>query len=264
MVVFYFYGQVIPERVAFEMSATKTLTINDLGSGLIANLSISVHASQINVKVETNSDYDIIDLKNIVKSSVEMILDVFAAFLNGYAYNLDIISGFKEGESPIVFNVAFNQVNKYIKESLKQNGEEDLLKNDIDKIFSVVLNGTLESYQFSRALRDLKNAINYSDDTGFFSYRAIEQIRGAFYQDEDKKNKSNSWDRLRDKLNIERAYIDKVGTYRGKQAHGIPIPMTSDERADAIIRAWNIIYRFYRYLKNDKSKLGESNFPLLR
>ena len=264
MAIFYFYGRVIPERIAFEMGAKKTLTINDFESSLIVNLTISAHASQINVKVETNSDYDIINLKNLVKYSVEMTLDVFAAFLNGYEYNLDIISGFKEGESPIVFNVAFNQVNKYIKESLKQNGEEDLLKNDIDKIFSIVLKGTLESYQFSRALRDLKNAINYADDTGFFSYRAIEQIRGAFYQDEDKENKSNSWDRLRDKLNIERTYIDKVGTYRGKQAHGIPIPMTSDERADAIIRAWNIVYRFYRYLKNDKSKLREPNFSLLR
>ena len=264
MAIFYFYGRVIPERIAFEMGAKKTLTINDFESSLIVNLTISAHASQINVKVETNSDYDIINLKNIVKSSVEMILDVFAAFLNGYAYNLDIISGFKEGESPIVFGVAFDQVNKYIKESLKQKEEENLLKNDIDKIFSVVLNGTLESYLFSRALRDLKNAINYADDSGFFSYRAIEHIREAFYHDEDKENKSNSWDRLRDKLNIERVYIDKVKTYRRKQAHGIPVPMTSDERADAIIRAWNLIYRFYKYLEKGRKDLREPDFPLLR
>ncbi len=261
MVVFYFYGRIIPERVAFEIAYPKSLTIKNPDNNLVATLIISIHASQINVKVDSNKDYNIIDLKNIVKFSVETISDVFAAFLNGYGYNIEIVSGFKEGESPIVFGVDFNQVNEQIKELLKQNGEEKL---NTDEILPFVLTGTIESHLFSKAVKDLRNAINYEDDTGFFSYRAIEHIREVFYQPEDGECNANSWSRLRNKLNIERVYIDEVRKYRVKQAHGRSVPMTSDERADAIIMAWNIVYRFYRYLKNGKEDLKEPDFPLLK
>lgn len=58
----------------------------------------------------------------------------------------------------------------------------------------------------TRALSDIRGAIRCPVDTGFYSFRCVETLRQFFAESRD--DKARSWAKLRNRLQVERSYID--------------------------------------------------------
>jgi hypothetical protein len=96
------------------------------------------------------------------------------------------------------------------------------------------------------ALADLRAALDYPDDTAFYSYRAVETIRQAFVVgdgDSDAARKE-SWVALRNALKVERESLDRVGLLARTRRHGEATNLTEEERLQALAVARGVVQRF--------------------
>jgi hypothetical protein len=116
-------------------------------------------------------------------------------------------------------------------------------------------NELLESRELRRALADLRQAIRSPSDTGFYCYRAVESLRHAFVRETDKDDTEPSWIALKQALNYDRSFIEKIEFYGGNQRHGKEMWMPWIDREICLRNAWEIVDRFCIYLKTGKKAL---------
>lgn len=87
MTEYIFTGVVLPERA--QISFNRDSEVEHIGTGMNANIAIKVLLNQISVWLDTESETNIYDLKNIVANCVRRELSIFG-FIKGYAYDVDI------------------------------------------------------------------------------------------------------------------------------------------------------------------------------
>lgn len=90
MKLYMFYGHVIPERANVNISRITT-KVEGADVAFTADVTIDILASQIIVSLQTETDIDVVDIKNIISLHVHTILDTYG-YLKGFAYNLEITS----------------------------------------------------------------------------------------------------------------------------------------------------------------------------
>ncbi len=244
------HGKVLPERADFSVSCM-ILGVEQPDSGLKFDMALSILKSQISVHITSESEIlDYETLRNYVVDVITMHTDAFC-YINGYAYGIEITSLAGENNTPyIIFGAGIDVLEKdHVNRPYKTIGE----------IIHLIYN---PKYNMLRvALSDLRLAIQFTKDTPFFCYRAIESLMQYFNKYNDEKK---AWSELRSKLNISEDYIiSGIKPLADDIRHGKSPFISATVRNCIMLKTWRIIDRFIIYVKNNEIALDRIKCPEL-
>ena len=233
---YIFTGRVLPERAVVEITAPKMrIEIPDAKLGF--NITISVHASQIAVIVESESDLsDIATVRNSVDSSVRLLIDAFG-YLECRGYDVEISSVIEPDGKHTVFGV-----------------EVDVLKSSrvgknpvgLPELWTLLLAGE-DSGPLQNALGNLREAIKSPDGTGMYCLRAVESMRQHFVKDGDGDETKASWDRMSAALKLDESFVSTLKPFATAQRHGESPHMSGVQRIEAMKCSWQVVDRYVEY-----------------
>lgn len=241
---YIFHGRVFPERAYVSINSDGGPLLLELSTGGQSfTLKLKIEYSQISADIETGSTLGIHTLKNVVESVVRTVVDSY-----GYAtirgYDVEISSCTHEDGNQTVFGVEITR----LKEA-----------TELRSSFVQTAETAIRHLELRRALSSLRESIRSFEDTGFFSYRAIESVRQYFKTDDDR----NGWQGLREKLHVDQSYFDNLLAHATPQRHGEATEMSEDDRIDLMRSAWTIVDRFIVFLNSGESSLDTGEFPTL-
>ena len=84
---YLFQGVVLPERA--QLSLQFALGFSRITSGVIGVAKVSIVLNQVAVWIESDHEWDIVDLRNVVKNLVRSHLDM-VGYLKGHAYDFEV------------------------------------------------------------------------------------------------------------------------------------------------------------------------------
>lgn len=244
---FIFSGKVLPERANVNITPLE-IKMEAIGSGISGTAIISIAVSQVSVVFNTNSDSDLMTLKNTVESLVRNLVDAYG-YLSGRGYDIEITSVVDPEGRHTVFGVGISELEKSQKERPLS--------------FQQLLTAMEKSQHLHHALGDLREAIKSPSDTGFFCYRAIESIRQHFKIKENTNDKL-SWEFLKKSLLIDRSWMDVVKKFGDSARHGEISNISGKNRILVMQHTWKIFDRFCVYVYRDFKQLPEDEFNLLK
>jgi hypothetical protein len=247
MATYTFSGSVHPNRAAIRHLAFAPLEVEspDYPGKLIVR--VTIIWSQVSVVVDTADDIndDVFTLKNILLGLVASAVDALG-YMQGHAYDIEITSVVFPDGSFRVFGVDV----PVLTES----------RNARPLAAERVVELTLQNRHVRRALTDLRNAVQASQDTAFYCYRAVESIRQSWA---DSGSEGKQWVAMNTALRIDRSAHDAIKRWADDQRHGAGIlPMTDSDRASALLHAWGVTDRYLVLIDQNVDMLPES-FPLL-
>lgn len=244
---FIFKGVVIPERACVSLSRV-TVTTGPLDGHFFLRLTVSIDLSQISVVAEiVSGTTDLLTMRNTVESAVRGMVDAIG-FRNGCGYDVEITSVTSEDGSQTVFGVDIPEI---------------AVDKDSRLSFQKIVTSVISVTPFAALmLSDLRESIRNKNSSAFLCYRAIESMRQYFVQESDGDNRTLSWERLREGLNVSANYIKKIADAAKPQRHGDSPFTFGPDRIDVIKRAWKVADRFMRYVAQG-SGLDPNEFPIL-
>jgi len=245
---YIFSGKVLPERANVNVTPLE-VKMDAIDAGISGTAIVSIVASQVSVVFNTNSDSDLLTLKNYVEYLVRNLVDAFG-YLSGRGYDIEITSAINHEGKYTVFGVGISEL---------ENSQ-----NERPLSFQQLLIAMAKSQHLHRALGDLREAIRSPIDTGFFCYRAVESIRQNFKKEEDGDDIILSWERLRKSLLIDRSWIDKIKKFADPARHGDITYISGKDRILIMQHTWKLIDRFCLYVYRDFKQLSEDEFDLLK
>lgn len=230
---YLFTGKVLPERaqMSFAIQGIR-LQIKDDEIGIDA----SIILNQVAVQIHSTREWDILDLRNIVKT---FLLNQLAAvgYLKGYAYDLEVTRVFAPGLSiDYVFGIDIP--------CLAQRGKAVDLNTALPGIIRKASGP--DGIFINRCLNDLALSMKHADDTAFYCYRAIESLKRhcAIRAELQSANAAKQWEKFRQIAGCNRASIDFVKSYADPLRHGDPRDLTSDERGMIFKKTWDIVENY--------------------
>lgn len=233
-------GRVLPERCNVCIPPLN-LKLKCPDAGLDCNMVVSIQMSQIYLQITSEQEItDFNTLRNYVADAVHFFIDCYG-FITGRGYDIEITSLAGENIQPhMVFGVGIDVL---------ENDIEDRQTQNIEQIIKLFSEDDSYSNQLRLTLKDLRFAIKYPEDSGFFCYRAIESLMQYFNRS---NNKDEAWNILREKIHISRNILDYIKKFADDPRHGCSILISDAERAKVMKYTWKIVDRFIYYL-NDKS-----------
>jgi hypothetical protein len=204
-----------------------------LGSDHTSKASISIVLNQIAVSIDSETEWDILDLRNTV---IDIVQDLLAtvSFTRGCAYdfvitrvlnrerNIDYVFGI---DIPVLF-----EARKSI--DINTKAREIRLK-------SQGVNGVF----LSRCLNDLVSAMRHAGDTAFYCYRAMESLRHhcAAIHGLTSAERSQQWQKFRGVAGCTEEAIREIERAGTPLRHGEITSTTSAERAKLFTTTWSIV-----------------------
>lgn len=237
MSTYLFFGKVLPERA--QVSFERELKFQHHSSAFQNNAKISVILNQVLVWIDSEEEWDIFDLHNVVKFLVQSQLNIIG-FLKGYYYELEITRVINSNrEIDWVFGIDIP--------CISQRNEGIDLNEKMQALFAKT--SGVDGVFITRCLADLSNAMKNAEDTGFYCYRAIESLRHHCAQVNNLQlnNKNIQWEKFREVSGCNRNDIDVIKSFADPQRHGELGLITADERKNIFLITWNIVEA---YLKN--------------
>jgi len=234
---YLFQGVVLPERA--QLSLQFALGFSHITSGIAGVAKVSVVLNQVAVWIETDHEWDIFDLRNVVKNLVQSHLDM-VGYLKGYAYDFEVTRVLNRSRGiDYVFGIDIPCLAERGK-SLDLNAELIKLCDKTTGPNGVFLN---------RCFSDLASAMKHADDTGFYCYRAIESLRHhcAATHSLSSADKSTQWEKFREVANCDEKTLRAIKLAADPLRHGEAAGITSDDRAALFMQTWEVVDG---YLKN--------------
>jgi len=228
---YLFEGLVYPERA--QISLDWGMRFMHVQSGKEAKAQISIILNKIVVWIDADDEWNILDLRNVVKNIVQTELAIFG-FFKGFAYDFEITRGLNRKLGvDLVFGVDIPCI---VDRNKDINLETKILA------LKPKLLGT-EGILVSRCLNDLVSAMKSPDDTGFYCYRAIESLRQhcILKNNLNPKNKSEQWKKLKEIANCSEDAVDPIKTAADPVRHGEVAKLSSDDRAKLFLQTWDIV-----------------------
>ena len=248
MITYLFNGKVIPERADVNVTAT-IVNIEAKDAGFSGKAIVSISCSQVSVKFDTiDVNIGLLTLKNYMEYVVRTLVDAYG-YLSGRGYDVEITSVVDPDGKQTVFGVGIRELEK--------------AKDERPLSFKEILLVMSKSPDFHYALGDLREAIRSPFDTGFFCYRAVECLRQGFIEEEDDNDEKKSWERLRNALNIDRSWIDKIKEFADAPRHGSFPYISGEDRLLVMQHAWKVMDRFAVYVHRGFNPLPKHEFALL-
>ena len=231
METYQFEGVVLPERA--QISIQKSLQFTHVTSGATGIANISIILNQVAVWVDSEIEWEIFDLKNVVKNLLQTELAI-VGYLEGYAYDLEIkrVTNRHLGID-YVFGIdipCIGERNRSIDKAAKIS------------LISQKLSGP-EGILLHRCFNDLAMAMKNAEDTGFYCYRAIESLRQhcALKFNLPSKEKGKQWQKLKEVAQCDEDVILKIKSVADSVRHGGTASLTSDDRNNLFIMTWDIV-----------------------
>lgn len=245
---YLFYGVVLPERA--QLSLQITLGFSHLSSGINGEVKVSIVLNQVAVWVESAHDWDVFDLRNVVKTVVQSQL-AMVGYLKGYAYDFEITRVLSQSRG---IDYVFGIDMPCLAERGKLIDLQDALPKLRDKM--VGPNGML----LNRCFSDLVSAIKHADDTGFYCYRAIESLRHhcAASQNLSAAGKSLQWKKFREVSGCEEQTLRIIKAAADPLRHGDVFGVGSEDRTMLLTSTWAIVDGYLNgvYANPDESPLA--------
>jgi hypothetical protein len=234
---YLFYGVVLPERAQLSIQHTCGFSHPTTGAKGIARVSIVLN--QIAIWIDSEFDWDIFDLRNVVKTLVQDDLALIG-YLKGYAYDFEITRVVcLSRQIDYVFGIDM----PCIAERASDQSLEESIVNLRNK--SIGRNGML----LKRCFTDLVAAMKHADDTGFYCYRAIESLRHHCAHEHGlaSATKDIQWQKLRDVSGVNKQIIMGIKDSADPVRHGDVSFITGESRVALLTDTWNVVDS---YLKN--------------
>ena len=231
MIKYLFEGLILPERA--QLSLTSTLQFKHATTGISADSRISIILNQVAVWVDSNTEWDIFDLRNIVKNIVQNEIAIIG-YLKGHAYEVEIRRVLQTDlgidyvfgiDIPCITerNKSINHTEKFISLHAKAMGSEGIFLH--------------------RCFNDLMMAMKNPADTGFYCYRAIESLREhcTTKYNINTNNLSRQWEKLREVAKCDINTIMFIKEKADPVRHGGYISITSEVREELFLRTWDVV-----------------------
>ncbi len=228
---YIFQGIVLPERA--QLSLQFTVGFEHLSSGIKAAARVSILLNQVVVWIETEHDWDIFDLRNVVANIVQGHLQM-VGYLKGFAYDFELTRVLnQERSTDYVFGIDIP--------CLAARGAEIDLSDALSKLRDKTF-GTSGVYLI-RCFSDLTSAMKHADDTGFYCYRAIESLRHhcAAINSLTEESKSIQWAKFREIAGCEEQILREIKAAADPLRHGQFVDSTSANRERLFTITWNTV-----------------------
>jgi hypothetical protein len=250
MATYIFLARVRPEAATIRLDVTNPpLTLRVGGtSAKDCTLRLLLAGSDVALHVTTSEVVeDVATLKNQIQTVTNAIFDG-TTYYTGLVVTVEITSVILEHPWLARFE------NK--SEGVEREAHASALRHDI--FFSLAI----ESVDLRSALSDLREAIRSPNDTGFFSYRAVETIMQSFRENAEEEPK-RVWPRFRESLRISAEYVKAMTAFSTSNRHGVVVPVSAQAREELLIRARTVIHRFAAFLAVQRKPLSSSEFQEL-
>jgi len=228
---YIFQGIVLPERA--QLSLQIALGFEHLSSEVKGTARVSILLNQAVVWVETEHDWNVFDLRNVVANIVQGHLHM-VGYLKGFAYDFELTRVLnQERDIDYVFGIdipclAARGVNLDLPDALAKLREKTVGVNGI---------------YLSRCFSDLSSAMKHADDTGFYCYRAIESLRhhcAAVYSLTE-ESKAIQWSKFREVAGCDEQLLREIKAAADPLRHGQVIGSTSGDRERLFTITWNTV-----------------------
>lgn len=228
---YIFQGIVLPERA--QLSIEFSLRFRHLSSGIQATARVSIILNQVVVWIDTDQDWNVFDLRNVVANIVQGHLQMIG-YLKGFAYDVELTRVINQDPATdYVFGIDIP--------CLAERGKNIDLTEALTKIREKT-KGRNGIY-LNRCFSDLSSAMKHADDTGFYCYRAIEALRHhcAAANSLVDASKAAQWQKFRDVAGCEEETLREIKTAADPLRHGQVISSTSVDRERLFTITWNTV-----------------------
>jgi len=228
---YLFYGVVLPERA--QITLQFNLHFSHIASGAEGTAKVSIILNQVAVTIESEYNWDVLDLRNVVKNIVQNYL-AMAGYLKGYAYDFEVTRVLNHSrEIDLVFGIDIPIL-------AERNKEVDLgAALAILQEKSAGPNGMF----LNRCFADLTAAMKHADDTAFYCYRAIESLRhhcAALHGLSD-ANKRTQWEKFRQVSGCTEEILHLIKEAADPLRHGETSRGSSQDRAKLFMETWDVV-----------------------
>lgn len=231
MQTYLFEGVVLPERAQLTIQISVSFT--HISSDLTGEAYISILLNQVAVWVDTEDEWDIFDLRNVVKGILQNELAI-VGYLEGCAYDLEVTRVLNRALGiDYVFGINIPCITERNKEINKVERLMLIRQNLIGR----------EGLLLHRCFNDLIMAMKSPDDTGFYCYRAIESLRQhcILKFSLPPGNKSEQWQKLRELAGCDEPTIRDIKSAADPVRHGNVLPITSPYRESLFMKTWDVV-----------------------
>jgi len=239
---------VLPERIPLKVALPEwTSELTEFGLRYRVTIQIADGQFVVPVIVESGQ-IDVHTLRNFVENDIRIATDL-VGYLIGGSFDVDMISATSNAGSSVVFGI-------------KVPALEVARGAQTTSIESELLNAVAQEIPARLVLADFREAIRNPAGTGFFCYRAVEAVMQSMKAHPDKRDAVAS-KTLRDRLQIDRAFIAEIKKYADYPRHGKVSSINDADRAKVFRMTDQIIRRYLEFLRRGKIPLSASEFPSL-
>jgi len=234
---YLFEGVVHPERAQITLQLPP-LGFRHLTSGTEAVAHVSIVLNQIALWVESATEWDIFDLRNVAKSILQNELAI-VGYLKGYAYDVEIRRVLHRALGiDYVFGIDIPCI-------AARRGETKLAE-EVEKIRAKTA-GDAGIY-LHRCFADLIAAMKTPDDTGFYCYRAVEALRQycIVRYSLNPENKTEQWRKFREIAGYEEQTLRDIKAAADPVRHGAIVSVTSADREAIFTKTWDVVDGFIK------------------
>lgn len=238
---YLFHGVVLPERA--QLSLQFTVRFSHIASGVDGLAKVSIILNQVAVHVASEHNWDIFDLRNVVKNIVQNQLAMMG-YLMGYAYDFEVTRVLNQSrEIDYVFGIDI----PCLVERSKVTDLQDALAKLRDKTIGV--NGVF----LNRCFADLVSSMKHADDTGFYCYRAIESLRHhcAAVHGLIGADKSKQWEKFREVSLCTEETIRAIKVSADPLRHGEASGVNAEDRTRLFTSTWDIVDGYLKSVEPD-------------
>lgn len=237
--VYYFSGTVLPERAQIGF-ALPEMDFHHDPLGFSGWIRISVIFNNVSVRIRTPNIWNIFDLRNVVWYLVTNQLNIFGFYL-GHSYDLDISRVVCDEQGvDYVFGIDVPAISSRL----------DPAHLEARAVLLVRKTSGPQGLLLNRALRDLNAALDTSEDTAFYCYRAIEALRNhstlkdaAVGREEDL-----SWESFRTKARVDKSVLISLKDRADPERHGHVVSRSDADRSEILTTTWNIVETYFESL----------------
>ena len=232
MIAYHLQGVIHPRRAQIREHPFGA-KFKHVATGHSASLSAQVLMNELSVWVESEDEWDVFDLKNVVRYNTQTEL-AFISYLTGCAYSVEIVRIIcREKRIDLVYGI---DVPCIAARTRKLEFEAALAQL---KQISVGESGVY----VQRSMNDLLLAMQHPEDTAFFCYRAIEALKNhaMSLQPDSPKSGAEQWKQFREMARCDRADIDFIKNEADPVRHSNELIATREDRETLFARTWDIV-----------------------
>lgn len=223
-------GVVLPERASLSLN----FHLGFSGPGSIsATAKVSIVLNQVAVWIDGEHEWDILDLRNLVKNIVQTHLDI-VGYLKGCAYEFEVSRVLNQSRGiDYVFGIDIP--------CLAERGQSEDLQGSLSKLREKILGPS--GLFLRRCFSDLRSAMRHAEDTGFYCYRAIESLRHhcAVLNGLGDTPKLMQWEKFRETAGCTEETLRAIKAAADPLRHGQPVEVTSEDRGKLFRDTWGVV-----------------------